>query len=121
MNKAVFAAGGFVAVCLGTGSPVWAQDPVKVAPEIYKVRLQNEQIRVLDIHIEPGGKSPTHSHPAHVIVAFSPCKIKFGLPNGKAVEAEMKAQQVVWSGPVTHSSENVGSSECHALNIELKE
>jgi beta-alanine degradation protein BauB len=120
MNKAVFTAGGFVAVCLGTGSPVGAQDPVKAAPEI-KVRLQNEQIRVLDIRVEPGGKLPTHSHPAHVLVAFNPCKIKFGLPNGKTVEAEMKAQEVVWSGPVTHSVENVGSSECHVLNIELKE
>jgi quercetin dioxygenase-like cupin family protein len=120
MNKAVFTAGGFVAVCLGTGSPVWAQDPVKAAPEI-KVRLQNEQIRVLDIRVEPGGKLPTQSHPAHILVAFRPCKIKFGLPNGKTVEAEMKAQEVVWSGPVTHSVENVGSSECHVLNIELKE
>ena len=118
MKKVIFV-GGFVAVCLATGSSVWAQDPVKVAPDIYKVRLENDQVRVLDIHMKPGGKSPTHSHPAHVVVALSPCKGRFTLPGGQTTEVEMKLGEVAWSGPVTHSVQNVGSA-CHVLNIELK-
>jgi hypothetical protein len=70
--KKVIFVGGFVAVCLATGSFVWGQDPVKVAPDIYKVRLENDQVRVLDIHRKPEAKSPTHSHPAYVVVALSP-------------------------------------------------
>ncbi len=118
--KNVIFVGGFVAVCLATGSSVWAQDPVKVAPDIYKVRLENDQVRVLDIHLKPGAKSPTHSHPAHVLVGLSPCKVNFTLPGGKTTVAEIKLGEVAWSDPVTHSAVNVGSSECHVLNIELK-
>ncbi len=118
--KKVIFVGGFVAVCLAAGSFVWAQDPVKVAPDIYKVRLENDQVRVLDIHLKPGAKSPTHSHPAYVLVALSPCKVKFTLPGGKTTEAEIKLGEVAGSDPVTHSAVNVGSSECHVLNIELK-
>ncbi len=102
--------GGFVAVCLATGSFVWAQDPLKVAPDIYKVRLENDQVRVLDIHLKPGAKSPTHSHPAYVVVALSPCKERFTLPGGQTIEVEMKLGEVAWSGPVIHSVQNLGMS-----------
>ncbi len=118
--KNVIFVGGFVAVCLATGSFVWGQDPVKVAPDIYKVRLENDQVRVLDIHLKPEAKSPTHSHPAYVVVALSPCKVRFTLPDGKITEADIKSGDVGWSGPVTHSAVNVGSSACHVLNIELR-
>ncbi len=56
--KRVIFVGRFVAVCLATGSFVWAQDPVKVAPDIYKVRLENDQVRVLDIHLKQGLNPP---------------------------------------------------------------
>ncbi len=121
MKKTILLVGGFVAVCLGIGSSVWAQDPVRVAPEIYRVQLENGRVRVLDIHVKRDGMSPTHSHPAYVAVALSPCKVRFTLPDGKTTEGEMKFGDVFWSGPTTHSVENVGSSECHVLNIELKE
>jgi beta-alanine degradation protein BauB len=121
MKKAILVVGGFVAVCLGIESSAWAQDPVNVAPEIYSVQLENDRVRVLDIHLKRGGKSPTHSHPAYVGVALSPCKVRFTLPDGKKEEAKVKFGDVFWSGPITHSAENVGSRECHVLNIELKE
>lgn len=120
-KKAILVVGGFVAVCLGIESSVWAQDPVKVAPEVYSVQLENDRVRVLDIHFKRGGKSTTHSHPAYVGVALSPCKVRFTLPDGKKEEAEVKFGGVFWSAPTTHSVEHVGSRECHALAIELKE
>jgi Cupin domain. len=124
MKKAIFVVGGFIAetlLSLAPGGSVWAQDPVKIAPEIYKVRLENDKVRVLDIHAKQGGKSPTHSHPAHIVVALSPCKVRFTLPDGKTNETEMKSGDVVWSDATTHSADNVGSSDCHVLDIELKE
>ena len=48
------------------------QDPVEVAPNIYKVPLENDRVRVLDIHMQPGDKSPQHSPPAHVLYIWSP-------------------------------------------------
>lgn len=100
-----------------TGS---AQDPVKVAPDIYKVALENSHVRVLDIRLAPGGKIPMHSHPAFVIYALGDCKVKFTYPGGKSEEVVMTAGQAVWSKPVTHAAENVGTTELHVLNIEMK-
>ena len=40
-----------------------AQDAVKVAPNIYKVKFENEKVRVLDVQIKPGDKSGWNSHP----------------------------------------------------------
>lgn len=99
---------------------VAAQDPVKVAPDVYKAVVDNERTRVLEIHVKPGGKSAMHSHPEHLIIGMTPCKVKFTLPDGKTETVELKTGQTVWSGPVTHSAENVGSNECHVLNVEFK-
>jgi quercetin dioxygenase-like cupin family protein len=120
MKKVIFVVCRLAAMYLTTASSVWAQDPVEVAPEIYQVQLENGRVRVLDIRAKPGGKIPTHSHPAHVVVALSPCKGRFTQPGGKTTELELQSGEVAWSGPTTHSVENVGRAECHVLNIELK-
>jgi len=61
-----------------------------------------------------------HSHPANIVYALTSSKAKFTLPDGKTEERELKAGQAVWSDAVTHSSENVGTTESRALVIELK-
>ena len=101
-------------------SPVLGQDPVKVAPGIYKVAVDNASVRVLDIHLKPGEKVPMHSHPAYLIVAFDTCKARFTGPDGKAVEAEVKAGEVMWRAGETHAVENLGAGDCHVLNVEIK-
>src|ERR1700757_3814014 len=43
-----------------------AQDVVKVAPEQFKVVLENEHVRVLEFRMKPGDKEAMHTHPATV-------------------------------------------------------
>ncbi|MGH8632106.1 MAG: cupin domain-containing protein [Burkholderiales bacterium] len=95
-------------------------DPAKVAPESYKVLLDNERVRVLETRLKPGGKLPMHSHPSHVTYAFTDAKVKFTSPDGASKEEELKAGKARWGDPVAHAVENVGSSEAHVLNVELK-
>ncbi len=97
-----------------------AQDPVKVSPDTHKVLLENDRVRVLDIRSKPGHKVPMHSHPANVLYALSDFKIRFTYPDGKTEVREGKAGQVRWNEPVTHSGENVGSTEFHFVQVELK-
>jgi quercetin dioxygenase-like cupin family protein len=97
-----------------------AQDPVKAAPESYKVTSENRYVRVLDIHLTASGKVPMHSHPGYVAVALTPCKVRFTSPDGKTQEAEFKPGEAVWREAESHSAENLSTSECHALNIEVK-
>ena len=97
-----------------------AQDVVKVAPDKVKVLLENERVRVNDVRIKPGEKVPMHSHPANIVYILGDYKIKSTSPDGKTQEVEGKAGAAVWREALTHSVENVGSTEVHVVEIELK-
>ena len=99
---------------------VLAQDVVKVSPGTDKVLLENDRVRVLDVRAKPGQKVPMHSHPANVVYALSDYKIRFTYPDGKTEVREGKAGGTRWNEAVTHSSENVGTTEFHLVQIELK-
>jgi hypothetical protein len=75
---------------------------------------------VLDVHIKPGEKVAMHSHPGYIAMALTPCKVKFTDARGKSATADFKPNEPVWRDAETHSTENVGTEECHAMNIELK-
>ena len=96
-----------------------AADPVEVAPANYKVAIDNADVRVLDVTLAPGSKTPLHSHPDYLGVAFPDCKVKFTGADGESVVAEIKAGEVLWRPAETHTVENLGG-ECHVLNVELK-
>ncbi|MGI8785729.1 MAG: cytoplasmic protein [Acidobacteriota bacterium] len=97
-----------------------AQDPVKVTPKTVKVLLENDRVRVLEARLKPGEKEPMHSHPAYVGYYLSPLKVKITSPDGQSVVRERKAGEAGWSEAVIHSTENIGTSEVHALIVELK-
>jgi quercetin dioxygenase-like cupin family protein len=97
-----------------------AQDPVKVAPETYKVTSDNQYVRVLEVHLKPGGKSPMHSHPGYVAVALTPCRVRFSGPDGKSQEVEFKGGESSWRDAESHSVENLGTADCRVMNIEVK-
>ena len=112
----------FVALTAGFDSRVaCAQDPVKVAPKNVKVVFENDRVRVIEVRLKPGEKIPVHSHPANVTIALSDFKGKWISDDGEPTVKQFKLDNVVWSEPITHASENVGTTEIHALAIELKE
>ncbi|MFN8007378.1 MAG: cytoplasmic protein [Terriglobia bacterium] len=108
---------GFGFTCL----ELFAQDPVKVAPKNVKVVFENERVRVIEVHLKPGEKIPMHSHPANVTIALSSFKGKWTTSDGDPTVRQFKVDNVLWSEPITHASENIGSTEIHAIAIELKE
>ena len=111
-----------VALSFGFGSiRAFAQDPVKVAPKNVKVVFENERVRVIEVWLKPGEKIPMHSHPANVTIALSSFKGKWVSNEGDPTVKQFKIDTVAWSEPITHASENVGSSEIHAIAIELKD
>ena len=99
---------------------VRAQDIVKIAPKNCKVLLGNDRVRVIQVVTKPGERIGMHSHPANIVYALSSNKVKFTSADGKTEERELKAGQAVWSEAVTHSAENVGTTESRTLVIELK-
>jgi quercetin dioxygenase-like cupin family protein len=101
--------------------PAMAQDVVKVAPEAYKVLLENDRVRVLEYRIKPEEKDAMHSHPDYIGYAFNSGKIKLTFPDGKTVVREFDAGKAIWLDAETHAVENVGATTAHGLLIELKE
>jgi len=100
---------------------VQAQDPVKVAPNNFKVLLENDRVRVLDFHAKAGDKIPMHSHPAYISYSISGAgATKFTAPDGKVTEKPAKTGQATWHDAETHASEYKGSGETHVLIVELK-
>ena len=105
-------------LCFSASSTV-AQDIAKVAPGNVKVVMDNDKTRVLDVRFKAGEKLPVHSHPEHIVYAFSDGRIKTTLGDGKATETEFKAGQALWSDKVTHANEAL--TDVHLLVIEIKD
>jgi hypothetical protein len=54
----------FLATILLFAAPALAQDPVKVAPQAYKLDFENDWVKVLRVHYAAKEKIPEHDHPA---------------------------------------------------------
>ena len=96
-----------------------AQDRRTVAPDM-KVLLENECVRV-QFHDVPVGKTiPMHSHPNYVVYTLKPFEARITLPDGTTRISKREAGVAYWNEPITHSVENLGTSDIHNLIIELK-
>lgn len=101
-------------------SPALATDPAKTDSDKYKVRFENDRVRVLEYTDKPGDKTHQHAHPAFVMYVVSPFKRQIILPDGKKLMREFKAGDVMWSEAQTHIGENIGETPTHGILIEMK-
>ena len=109
-----------LAVAIAGTSTVMAADPVESDGDKYKVRFENDRVRVLEYRDEPGQKTKQHHHPAFVLFALSPFKRTITLPDGKVLTREFKAGDMLQSDAQTHIGENIGSTPTHVIMIEMK-
>ena len=111
------------AICTGVIASLAAAptvDPTKLSPQYYKVRLDNARVRVLEFRSKPGEKEGMHSHPEGVVFALADATYKNTFPDGSAATRSEAQGDVEWSDAVTHSGENVGTTEGHFYRVELK-
>jgi beta-alanine degradation protein BauB len=101
-------------------STAQAADPVHTDGDKYKVKFENERVRVLEYRDKPGDKTHEHGHPNFVLYAVSAFKRRIILPDGKAMIREFKGGEIMWSDAQTHIGENVGDTPTHVIMIELK-
>jgi quercetin dioxygenase-like cupin family protein len=104
-----------------TGKPMTHHDDaVKVAPDSYKVVLENDAVRVLEVRIKQGTKSEMHSHPKSVAICINDQRLRFTFPNGKTEDADLKRGQAVWLDGISHAVENTGTEDVSSVVVELK-
>lgn len=100
--------------------PGRAQDALVVAPSMYKVLFENNQVRVLEFVIKAGSKIGMHSHPDHFGYVVNGGQLKISKPDGSAAVADLKTGTVLWIGAETHQGENVGKTTIKLIVNELK-
>jgi quercetin dioxygenase-like cupin family protein len=91
-----------------------------VAPDVYKVVLENDRVRMLEARMPLGGHTDMHSHPDYVVYMLQDGKVKFTAPSGETAELDFKAGDVMWRDAEEHATDNIGETEVHALFFEPK-
>lgn len=95
-------------------------DPTKAAPDNYKLLLENDQVRVIEMTLPAGTKDNQHSHQDETVYFISGGKVKIHLPDGQAMEADLPDGHVMWHEAWTHTVENVGSTDIKAIVVERR-
>jgi quercetin dioxygenase-like cupin family protein len=96
-------------------------DVLQSAARAYKLLMENEKVRVLEIRLKPGEKAPMHNHPHdHVVYVMNAARFKLTFSDGKSGSFDLKAGQTLWMDAGSHATENIGTSEGHNLVVEVK-
>jgi hypothetical protein len=108
--------------------PALAQDPVKVAPQAYKLDFENEWVKVLRAHYPAKEKIPEHDHPATAAafvylndsgpVIFKHVGLSYGAITRPPVRA--RAFRLWFAVKETHEVENTGDTPSDFVRIEFK-
>ena len=103
-------------------------DALIAAPLHHSLLMENEFVRVLDTHVEPGDTVPLHTHEwpcVNYFLSFSDFIRRDAdgvvLLDTAAAGLVLAPGEARWSGPLgLHTLENVGSGLLHVLSVELK-
>lgn len=104
----------------GRSAATLAQDPAVVNAKNLKVTLDNPRVRVMEATLKPGDKEQMHSHPAYVVYVIEGGKLRNHSADGTTSESTFTPGQTIYREPVTHWSENIGTTTIRTLVIELK-
>jgi quercetin dioxygenase-like cupin family protein len=96
------------------------QDAATVTPKVVKVKLENDRVRVLEFISDPGDREGWHSHPAFVVYVVTGGTLRINTPDGKSNDVEFTAGDIRYREPVTHTTENIGKTQLHAIIVELE-
>lgn len=101
------------------GANLKAKDFTEVVPEVGRVVLENERVRVVEIRAGAGSKSPWHSHPARVSVSLTSARFKATLPDGTTRLCDSRVGQAGWRDAEEHADE-VLVGTAHIILVEIK-
>jgi hypothetical protein len=109
-------------------SCVAAQDPLKVAPDSYKLEFENDWVKVVRVHYGPRARIPAHDHPrwgtAYVYLNDGPEVI---FKHVESDRGEVKRPPTKAGGfrlyravKEVHAVENTGDTPSDFLRVEFK-
>ncbi|MFF0902600.1 UNVERIFIED_CONTAM: cytoplasmic protein [Kocuria sp. CPCC 205316] len=96
-----------------------AQAPMTTDPHLYRVVLENEQMRMLEYRDHPGDRTHEHHQGDSVMVTLSALQREITV-DGTARAVEMAAHHVQWLPAQNHVGHHVGTTDTRVLFIELE-
>lgn len=99
----------------------YKDDAINVAPHLHEVIYEDEKMRVLKVHVEPGEVAEMHWHPHNINYVLSAGKLQFSKPDNTSVEVDLTEGQVT-STPTesSHAVKNIGDTTVETIQVELK-
>ena len=94
-------------------------NPLDVASNVYRFKMENDQVRVLNATFNPGSKAVMHHHPDHVVYVIEGGKMKL-TSQGKTDTLDLKAGDAIFLKAQSHEAENIGKTAIELLVVELK-
>jgi beta-alanine degradation protein BauB len=95
-------------------------DPAVTDGDKYHVLLENEHVRVLRYHDEPGAKTRLHHHPDFVMYALAPFRRQLTFPDGTRRQRIFDTGDLAWMPAQSHIGENIGANPTDVLLVEIK-
>ena len=115
-----------ITLVLGAG-PSFAENAPpapEVSPDVYKIRAENDQWRVMEATWQPGQEDNFHYHSADRVSLFqTDCKLRLSKPDGTYKDVNPKAGKAkeCTGKPVeSHKAKNIGDKVCIIIIVELK-
>jgi quercetin dioxygenase-like cupin family protein len=96
-------------------------DAVSVAPERFKILVENEHVRVIEYQLAPGEKDTPHTHPPKVAYVVSGGKLRIYTKDGESFEADEATGAASWDDARGwHYVKNIGHTPVRILLVEVK-
>ena len=95
-------------------------DPIESSPANYRVLLETDRYRMLEMTIAAGTSDNEHSHPSEAVYFVTGGKARVHLGNGETMEAEFPDGGIMDHDEWTHRVENIGDTDIRAIVFELK-
>ncbi|HWU55068.1 MAG TPA: hypothetical protein VN175_06165 [Rhizomicrobium sp.] len=98
-----------------------ARDPHAVDPAHFKTEIDNNQVRVLRLHLGGGEKTRVYEERLErLLVCLTAARLKTGGADGVVKTANCRPGEVRWLMPGTQSDENAGNVPYEAIVVEFK-
>ena len=95
--------------------------PEEVSPNVYKVLLENDDVKVLEVTFEPGESDNMHDHGVITFYAVKGGKLQATLPDGTIMENEASDGFVGHRNTrTTHQMKNISDDTVKVIIVEHK-
>jgi len=109
-----------VALGLLTAFAYMPQDPMRVGPGIYHLKLDNDRVRVFIVKFAPGQSIDVHAHPDHMVYAVKGGRLMIHEVGKEPMTMNVPTGATLYLPAQSHSAKNTGRTAMKLLVVELK-